>query len=870
MRGLRQAYCAGVRTVWSKRTGLLPLTGARDAERQDLRVTRRLFCRFRNAAGPIRVRPPRRRPGQGTAKPALIQSIELLEERVLLSATVADTDTSVYETWRNQEFSIGTLEVAEFSSDVYAATQEMEVASAGSTRLVNLPEVFASTDYRGAGRSVVVIDTGIDYNHEFLGEGWGNRVVAGYDFANGDSDPMDDNGHGTHVAGIIGSSHTSRTGIAPEVDLIALKVFGADGSGTFGAIEDALQWAVSHRTQYNIVAVNLSLGDGGNHTNNPYRFLEDEFSALKNAGVFIAASSGNSFYSHNSQQGLGYPAISPLTVSVGAVWDGSVGGVTWSSGARDYSTAADRITSFTQRSESLDIVVPGAFVTNTYVGGGFATLAGTSMAAPMIAGAAALLHQVCIDTGQPELANQDALLSLMQETGVEIIDGDDEDDNVVNTNLTFRRLDLGAAVNALLGTTEPGPVSADFDASTGQLHVTATQPAAVTISEIDGYVSLLVNGVADGRVAAVSAGDVTSLVVQGSDGDDLIDLSGVGANGFANLEGTTVLGGNGHDTLIGSPCGDVLMGENGHDVLFGNAGNDTLDGGTGNDSLKGHKGDDSIVGGAGNDTIDGGRGNDILVGGSGTDRLFGRHGDDTLTGGLGNDRFNGGTGIDTILESADVYFTVTGRRLRGLGNDRHLRIERVELAGGPSGALLHAKPFSGDAVLLNGPGDDTLTGDSGNHCPIGGSANGGLDGHDGNDSFEDSVGDDSPGGSRGLDILFGGDRADWLTGGPSHDVLPEDDGNGTLIGVGGNSAMIGAVGHDSLLGGHANDALLGGADTNRLLGEEADGMLAGRDHRVGTTTEDVGGTDADSDDGLAVVSRVDEIFEMLGHWIDSI
>src|SRR5262249_26892922 len=157
---------------------------------------------------------------------------------------------------------------------------------------------------------------------------------------------------GTHVAGIIGSSDATYSGIAPNVNLIALKVLSASGSGTFGNVQKALDWVVANQAKYHIAAINLSLGSG-NYTTNPFSFLDTDFAALKNAGVFISVAAGNSFYTNNSAVGLDYPAVDPYVVSVGAVYDGNFGAVAWASGARDYTTAVDRIASFSQRGAGL-------------------------------------------------------------------------------------------------------------------------------------------------------------------------------------------------------------------------------------------------------------------------------------------------------------------------------------------------------------------------------------------------------------------------------------------------------------------------------------------------------------------------------------
>jgi subtilisin family serine protease len=368
-------------------------------------------------------------------------SFDTLEDRLAPSVSALSQDD-----WRNETFHVDDAVVASISGPtVQAAGTNYANQSFGS--LIGLDQVYASS-YHGAGYSVAVIDTGIDYTHPDLGGGWGKRVVAGWDFVNNDANPMDDNGHGTHVAGIIGSSSTSYAGVAPEANLIGLKVLGADGSGSFGAVEDALKWVIANRTKYNIVSINLSLGSG-NYNVNPYAFLDDEFAALKNAGVFIAVAAGNSYYSYQSQAGLAYPGVSPNVVSVGAVWDSNFGAVAWASGARDNSTAADRVASFSQRSSNLSILAPGAMITSTYLGGKYQSMAGTSMASPVIAGAAAILHQALDAAGKSNLATEDGILSIMKSTGVRVVDGDDENDNVVNTGLAFQRINMAAALQAV-------------------------------------------------------------------------------------------------------------------------------------------------------------------------------------------------------------------------------------------------------------------------------------------------------------------------------------------------------------------------------------------------------------------------------------
>ncbi|MBL9123688.1 MAG: DUF4214 domain-containing protein [Planctomycetaceae bacterium] len=385
------------------------------------------------------VRLPRRQRARSAPKPAKPAGLRVEQLETLLLLSVAPSDPG-YAEWSQQTFSIA--DIAPALTDGYAdlGTTPVEGLDAAARALIgaNAAQVLP---YTGQGYTIAIIDSGVDYRHSALA----GDYLGGWDFVDNDADPMDLNGHGTHVAGIITGSDAQYLGIAPDVKFVALRVLDETGTGTYGNVLSALQWVERYRTQYNIVAVNLSLGSG-NFTVNPYSFLEGTLAQLKNQGVFVAAASGNSFYSNNSQPGLGYPAISQYVVSVGAVWDANYGPVAWGNGGRDFSTAADRITSFTQRSAQLDLLAPGAFITSTYLNNTYTAMAGTSMASPVVAAAAVIVHQALDAAGQSARATPDGILAILKATGQTIVDGDDEHDNVVNTGLSFKRVDLAAAV----------------------------------------------------------------------------------------------------------------------------------------------------------------------------------------------------------------------------------------------------------------------------------------------------------------------------------------------------------------------------------------------------------------------------------------
>src|SRR6266850_1801292 len=224
---------------------------------------------------------------------------------------------------------------------------------------------FANLDGRGV--TTVVIDTGIDLDHSFFGpdlngDGVDDRIVYQYDFAEGDADASDFNGHGSNVASLIGSQHALYRGVASGTDLIALKVFEDSGRGYFSYLEQALQWVLANHEAYHIGVVNLSLGDGGNWTDDFSRYgLGDEFAALAKTDVIVVAAAGNN-YRQFGRMGVAYPGSDPAVIAIGATWAADFGGPwTVSTGATNYATGVDQIAAFSQRdTKLLDAFVPGA------------------------------------------------------------------------------------------------------------------------------------------------------------------------------------------------------------------------------------------------------------------------------------------------------------------------------------------------------------------------------------------------------------------------------------------------------------------------------------------------------------------------------
>jgi subtilisin family serine protease len=256
------------------------------------------------------------------------------------------------------------------------------LADGANITLINAPKVWTSLGSRGSGVTVAIIDTGIDYRHSALGSGFGPgfKVKGGWDFVNNDADPLDDHGHGTHVAGIVAGQSDVITGVAPDVSLIAYKVLGSTGSGSesnvMAAVERAADPNQDGNTADHVDVANLSLGGSGN-PDDPGSVAIDNATA---AGVTFAIAAGNSGSSFHT---ISSPGTSRSAITVGA------------------SDLADAITSFSSRGPNMknlavkpDVVAPGLAILSSYLGNSYVTLSGTSMATPHVAGAAALLKSL--------------------------------------------------------------------------------------------------------------------------------------------------------------------------------------------------------------------------------------------------------------------------------------------------------------------------------------------------------------------------------------------------------------------------------------------------------------------------------------------
>ncbi|WP_419706950.1 S8 family serine peptidase [Promicromonospora sp. NFX87] len=283
--------------------------------------------------------------------------------------------------------------------------QPVRASDADSSPQIGAPEAWEA-GFTGAGVTVAVLDTGIDATHPDLDE----AVVGERDFS-GKGDVADGDGHGTHVASILaGSGEASdgaNKGVAPDADLLVGKVLDDNGDGTLSGVIEGMEWAAAEGAD----VVNMSLGSLFFDVPSPDAVAVDELT--EQYGTLFVVSAGN--YGELGQGSVGSPGIAAKALTVGAVDD------------------ADEVTVYSSRGGAdagllkPDVVAPGDGIVAARAAGTTAgdvvddlhvALSGTSMAAPHVAGAAAVLKQA-----RPDLSNtalKSALMGSAEPTGADV------------------------------------------------------------------------------------------------------------------------------------------------------------------------------------------------------------------------------------------------------------------------------------------------------------------------------------------------------------------------------------------------------------------------------------------------------------------
>ena len=229
-----------------------------------------------------------------------------------------------------------------------------------------LPKVGAPAAWnvaRGKGVLVAIVDTGVDYNHpDLVGR---VNVADGRDFVNDDDDAWDDNGHGTHVSGIVAATMDNEVGIAglaPECVILPVKVLGAAGSGGSYDVARGIMYAADHAARI----INLSVAEDGPW---PEAFMQSAVEYAQSKGCIVIAAAGNG----DSSGGASYPARYTDVVGVAAV------------------DSQNARAAFSNYGEGIDVAAPGIGILSTVPGNAYGYLSGTSMASPFVAGIAALI-----------------------------------------------------------------------------------------------------------------------------------------------------------------------------------------------------------------------------------------------------------------------------------------------------------------------------------------------------------------------------------------------------------------------------------------------------------------------------------------------
>jgi hypothetical protein len=252
-------------------------------------------------------------------------------------------------------------------------------------------EIAQQNKYTGKSIKIAVLDTGVSEHADL-------KIKNGTSFVEGTVSYSDDNGHGTHVAGIIGADDNKSgiVGMAPDSEIYSVKVLDKNGEGTYSQVIEGIEWSIENDMDI------ISMSFGGNIYS---RALQEAIQLATDNGILVIAAAGNN---GNGLETELYPARYPEVISVGAI--------------TKYFTRAE----FSSTGPSLDLVAPGTDIYSLNNDGEYITKSGTSMAVPHVTGAAALLM-----SSNKNLTREDVINSLYS-TATPLGDKNDYGNGVVN------------------------------------------------------------------------------------------------------------------------------------------------------------------------------------------------------------------------------------------------------------------------------------------------------------------------------------------------------------------------------------------------------------------------------------------------------
>ncbi len=343
----------------------------------------------------------------------------------LMSSNKEDKIKKIKENKEIIEFSSGGFELEINESELIELAKNQNVLSIEPVRefhlhlqesieIINASLIWNVQDYQtlnltGAGNTICVIDTGINFSHQ---------DVAGIAAANG-----------------------SVKGVAKDAKLIGLKVFpGSSRSGaTTTMIKNAIDWCVDNSETYNITVISLSLGTDTQYSTNCDSLFPSFNTSINNAfnkNISVVVSSGN----EGSTTGISSPACISKAIPVGDTYDANLGSITWTGTCTDSTTAIDKIVCHANRNSLVKLFAPGALINSTYYDGDYLNQGGTSMAAPHVSGAIAVLNQFLNLSNLTK--NPWEIEDILNETGKQIKDS-------FGTGLNFSRIDVYSAIKSL-------------------------------------------------------------------------------------------------------------------------------------------------------------------------------------------------------------------------------------------------------------------------------------------------------------------------------------------------------------------------------------------------------------------------------------